>query len=202
MRNLMVALSVSVLAFAGCTEEDFTDTDNDGIADSVDNCRLLANNDQLDGDNDDVGDVCDNCPATANPLQEDANANGTGDACEAVALTEGAINYTWSITENAVASTCADAGLAKASFLATRHPDNEGFDDVFTCADMAGLSAPLGLGFTFTVSPCALDANDACLSAAGVTFESETQEPCDSVDGTGTVCITNAPVVIFDISPQ
>ena len=58
------------------------DTDGDGIADSVDNCRLVANSDQLDTDKDGFGDVCDNCPLVANHDQTDTNGNGIGDVCE------------------------------------------------------------------------------------------------------------------------
>src|SRR5262249_25754752 len=58
------------------------DTDNDGIEDGRDNCRLVVNPDQVDTDEDQVGDACDNCPETPNPGQEDRNADGSGDACQ------------------------------------------------------------------------------------------------------------------------
>ena len=35
------------------------DTDGDGVLDSLDNCPLIANTDQLDTDEDGIGDVCD-----------------------------------------------------------------------------------------------------------------------------------------------
>lgn len=73
----------------------FVDTDGDRIADSEDNCPLVANADQLDTDGDGFGDACevdtdfdgviddvDNCINTPNPDQADADADGVGDACE------------------------------------------------------------------------------------------------------------------------
>ncbi|MDA8596911.1 lamin tail domain-containing protein [Candidatus Pacebacteria bacterium] len=78
------------------------DTDDDGVADEVDNCPAVPNSEQTDTDNDGEGDLCDdtpngdpvdtdndgvadvddNCPAVPNPDQIDTDENGTGDACE------------------------------------------------------------------------------------------------------------------------
>lgn len=58
------------------------DMDADGIPDSMDNCPMNYNPDQLDSDGDGIGDVCDNCPAIANPGQEDADNDGFGDVCD------------------------------------------------------------------------------------------------------------------------
>jgi hypothetical protein len=61
-----------------------TDTDGDGIADSVDNCPTVANTSQTDTDGDGLGDACDNnsfAPALATAA---ANANGNeGDTLSA-----------------------------------------------------------------------------------------------------------------------
>ena len=56
----------------GETDEDFTDTDEDGLANCID----------PDDDNDDVLDDVDNCPLTPNPDQGDVDGNGLGDACD------------------------------------------------------------------------------------------------------------------------
>ena len=58
------------------------DRDNDGIADSVDNCPDVANPKQYDEDGDHIGDACDNCPHIANADQADGDRDHVGDACD------------------------------------------------------------------------------------------------------------------------
>jgi hypothetical protein len=62
--------------------EDTTDTDGDGVGDSLDNCPATPNSNQADSDVDAIGDACDNCPNDPNAGQEDGDGDGTGDACE------------------------------------------------------------------------------------------------------------------------
>jgi hypothetical protein len=59
-----------------------SDDDNDGIADTSDNCRTVANFDQEDRDGEGVGDDCDNCLMAPNPDQADLDLDGIGDACD------------------------------------------------------------------------------------------------------------------------
>ena len=59
-----------------------TDFDNDGQADTLDNCVDAANLDQTDSDGDGVGDACDNCVATRNADQTDTDKDGLGDVCD------------------------------------------------------------------------------------------------------------------------
>jgi len=72
-----------------------SDRDDDGIADSDDNCSDTENTDQTDTDDDERGDVCDsdidgdgvpneedNCPKAANSEQKDLDGDGEGDACD------------------------------------------------------------------------------------------------------------------------
>lgn len=71
------------------------DSDDDGVADSIDNCPATPNPDQAntdgvgagnacdpDDDNDRVPDASDNCPETPNHGQADHDHDGIGDACD------------------------------------------------------------------------------------------------------------------------
>lgn len=77
--------------------------DGDSLADPIDNCPLVANDDQRDANGNGIGDVCDgcpdgdtdgdgvcndsdNCPANDNESQADFDADGFGDACETGAI--------------------------------------------------------------------------------------------------------------------
>jgi hypothetical protein len=62
--------------------EDETDSDEDGIPDTSDNCPYTANADQKDSDKDDLGDVCDNCKDITNPDQSDEDGDLVGDPCD------------------------------------------------------------------------------------------------------------------------
>jgi len=84
------------------TDDDFPDTDGDGVPNDEDNCPLIGNGpseanepgvgNQTDDDNDDLGDACDNCPFNANGPNEadtpgvgnqtDSDGDHAGDACD------------------------------------------------------------------------------------------------------------------------
>ena len=90
----------AAMAAAGLQASGPADTDDDGVADGVDNCPSFANPAQIDGDHDGRGDACaqtawgpdtdvdgvpdndDDCPAVADPAQADADGDGLGDACD------------------------------------------------------------------------------------------------------------------------
>jgi hypothetical protein len=58
------------------------DSDDDGSADTSDNCPDRSNPNQADIDGDGVGDSCDNCKDVSNPSQADGDEDGLGDACD------------------------------------------------------------------------------------------------------------------------
>ncbi len=69
------------------------DSDADGIADDLDNCRHDPNPNQEDGDADGVGDTCDACPSVVDPEQRESEAPGTFSAERTISnLAKGAIS--------------------------------------------------------------------------------------------------------------
>lgn len=92
-----VTVNQTIWGSIGLTKSNLpTDTDEDGVADTADNCLTVANADQRDLDHDAAGDACDddddgdgvsdeddNCPAVSNANQADADDDGVGDACPA-----------------------------------------------------------------------------------------------------------------------
>ena len=90
--------NASRTSIGACTD------DGDAIADPIDNCPTVPNQDQLDTNGDGVGDACeacvgigdadsdgvcdptDNCPTIFNPTQADFDGDGIGDACESGAI--------------------------------------------------------------------------------------------------------------------
>jgi hypothetical protein len=78
VRLLTAAICGGVLAFAlSCGGGNPLDTDNDGVADDLDNCAMTPNPPRIPGepqddrDGDEVGDACDNCVDLINPDQAD-----------------------------------------------------------------------------------------------------------------------------------
>jgi formylglycine-generating enzyme required for sulfatase activity len=61
---------------------DQKDSDTDGWGDACDNCYMIYNFNQRDFDGDMIGDACDNCPEIVNPVPTDSDFDGTGDPCD------------------------------------------------------------------------------------------------------------------------
>lgn len=66
-----------------------TDADLDGVDDVVDNCRAVANAEQIDADQDGVGDVCDRCEGTAAGAIVDAEGCSLEQMCPCDSPREG-----------------------------------------------------------------------------------------------------------------
>ena len=101
LRNSTIGVLFSGLLFFSCPYTVFADNppdlDDDGIADTEDNCPDTGNPHQYDLDGDGIGIVCDNqndqdndgvadgednCPAVANPKQYDLDHDGIGIVCD------------------------------------------------------------------------------------------------------------------------
>ncbi len=65
-----------------CPADPLNDADRDGRCANVDNCPNTYNRAQRDTDGDGIGDLCDNCPSLSNSTQADADGDGAGDACD------------------------------------------------------------------------------------------------------------------------
>lgn len=62
---------------------DATNSDTDTIPDFMDNCPLVANQDQADFDSDGIGDACDPCPLLPSPHSGgDTDGDGIPDVCD------------------------------------------------------------------------------------------------------------------------
>jgi Zn-dependent metalloprotease len=97
VRNAFAAIGLgsSDVDCDGTSDDEEWDDDDDGVADGLDNCPLVANPTQRDRDSDGLGDACDpdmdndgrdnsadNCPLIANAGQLDTDGDGVGDVCD------------------------------------------------------------------------------------------------------------------------
>jgi hypothetical protein len=177
-----------VLHFAG-------DADADGVADTDDDCPLLANPDQTDTDGDGTGDACDNCPALANPDQRDLDRDGLGDACDPDIDGDGVANAA------DVCPTSYVAGRAFDQVFAGGGPDSDGdgiADDCDACpadpendADHDGLCGNVD-NCPHAFNPGQEDSNgdgagDACQASIRIVAIAAQASPPSSLDATVTL---------------
>lgn len=67
----------------GCPEENpCTDTDKDGLCDSIDNCYSVPNPNQQNSDGDEWGNACDKCVYVFDDVIADADNDGLGNNCD------------------------------------------------------------------------------------------------------------------------
>jgi len=81
--NVLTTITSSTIVLpTGVCFSGSVDFDEDGVPNTDDNCRRIANPDQLDFDGDGDGDACDNCPVVSNADQANLDGDPEGDACD------------------------------------------------------------------------------------------------------------------------
>jgi hypothetical protein len=175
---LMAALALGASQAAGCifVVDDDTDTDGDGLEDDADNCPDVYNPNQADSDGDLVGDACDAPPQ----------------------VTSGVFHATWQLTRGNAATTCGAEGAAGVSFLFTGpSPSTGGTDEIFSCADLMGNTAPFSVG-DYTLSVSLLDAQDKVLGQS-IPIENIVMptDPASCDAGGLTDCVVDLPLINF-----
>ncbi len=170
------------------------DDDNDGVADTDDNCPVAANAEQEDGDGDGVGDACDNCLDVANNDQGDNDEDGLGDACDADDDNDDVCDPGAVLTE---ADTCTGADNCD-TVLNPLQDDSDGDGVGDACDTCAGVTGPQGdsdgdglgnicdtcAGYEAVLVPCGSDAD--CTMAGGICLEGGTCIAEADTDGDGT----------------
>ena len=134
------------------------DSDNDGIADNIDNCPNDANTNQADNDNDGLGNVCDstpdgtivdtdgdgiaddvdNCPSIANADQADNDNDGLGNACDS---TPDPVTSCTETTSSNYAHVQANRATTNGAYVfAVGSGENMGFYNIFYTSTLAETS--------------------------------------------------------------
>jgi hypothetical protein len=108
---------------------------------------------------------------------------------------EGYFHATWQLTLTGGGSTtCAQQGADGVSFLFTDSANN-GTDEIFSCAALAGNTNPLPVD-QYTLSVSLLDANDQVLGQSiPIDGDDTSLLTCDSFDG--DLCVKNLPLINF-----
>jgi hypothetical protein len=153
---------------------------------------IFVSDDDVDTDGDGIDDEDDNCPATSNPGQQDADNDGLGDACDAPSVSAGVFATAWTVQGTTTPAACDDVGADRVSFLFTQASNNMGFDEIFTCGDFGGDTAPLPLDdYTYVAALLAPDDSTILMSEA----QSTNTDTCDSIEGSN--CVVILPIFDF-----
>ena len=198
---------VSLIGSYTDTPQD-SDGDGDGIVDTIDNCPLIPNADQLDTDGDALGDTCDNCPSNSNADQLDADGDTLGDTCDNCPSNSNADQL--DTDGDGIGDTCDNC-------LPNSNPDQldtDGDGSGDTCDNCPSSSNPDQLdtdgdGSGDTCDNCPSNSNADQLDADGDTL-GDTCDNCPSSsnpdqldadgDGSGDVCDV-PPTELFLVTP-
>jgi len=157
------------------------DCDNDGIPDSIDNCKCVANPNQADADGDHVGDACDNCVNTPNPDQKDGDLDGVGDACDNCPVTANPNQANSDAPGDLIGDACDNCPLVGNPTQADADGDGKG-DSCDNCVNTANSTQADGDGDGVG------DACDNCPAVANPTQANSDGDPLgDACDNCPTV---------------
>ncbi len=151
----------------GLIDEGFTDTDNDGVTDCVDNCQVIPNPDQTDTDGDGIGNACDtNLSPVANAgspytgIEGQAitlNGNGSTDSDGSIDLYQWDVNNDGSYELSSTSSTQGYTYTSQGTYtIKLKVTDNLGATNEATTTAAISDTSPTA---DFTASPTTVPAS-------------------------------------------
>ncbi len=202
--------NIDDLEIIGYSCDDAGDTDNDGVANAVDNCPMMTNANQADADGDDIGDVCDsctdtdgdaygnpgfatnscpddNCPDIANPQQDDADLDAIGDSCDTCTDTDGDGYGNPGFSQN----TCVEDNCPNDYNPGQADRDGDGIGDACDGCCIAPTVGDIDQSGGVDITDIAVLVDNQFLTLTPLVCEEE-----GDVDFSGTVDITDLSVLI------
>jgi hypothetical protein len=114
------------------------------------------------------------------------------DGDDEVIVDNAVFHATWTVQNTVDGSGCTEVGADRVSFLFTQASNNMGFDEIFTCADSGGDTAPLPLDdYTYVAALLAPDDSTILMSQA----QNVGTDTCDEISGAN--CIVDLPTFDF-----